>query len=43
MIQDILVWTLFAAIVIYAVVRWIRKPKHDGCSKCEFNPETQRK
>ncbi len=43
MVQDILVWALFAAIIVYVIYRWVRKPKHGGCAKCEFNHETGKK
>lgn len=42
MVQDILVWALFVAIIVYAVYRWVKKPKHGGCAKCEFNAEAKK-
>jgi len=39
--QEVIVITLFVAVVAYAIYKVVRKPSGDGCSKCEFNHEKE--
>lgn len=37
--QEVIVIILFVAVIAYAIVKFVRKPSGEGCSKCEFNHE----